>query len=171
MMGQIVEKPSLGFSEAINKAASNVLNFNGRARRSEFWWTILVEYLAGIVLTPIASFVLGILTIPLAFRRLHDTGRSGWWLGVNIILKTGVFFVLIYDIIMLATRPTHYNEPVDDMMWAFFIKYGLICVFFLIYQIILIIFYCQDSAPYANEYGESPKYVVKEDEFKEGRVD
>ena len=34
--------PMLNFGEAINRAANNLLNINGRARRSEFWWTMLV---------------------------------------------------------------------------------------------------------------------------------
>ena len=34
--------PTLNFGEAIERAANNLLNINGRSRRSEFWWTMLV---------------------------------------------------------------------------------------------------------------------------------
>ena len=35
---------------------------------------------------------------------------------------------------------------------------------FRIYKIVLLVFYCTDSEPYENIYGESPKYVVKEEQ-------
>ena len=80
-MEERIAIPSLGFSEAVNKAASDIFKFEGRSRRSEYWWSMVIVSLVGIVLTPLFGFVLNLLTIPLTFRRLHDTGRSGWWWG------------------------------------------------------------------------------------------
>lgn len=99
-MEQLIATPSLGFSEAVNKAASNILKFEGRSRRSEYWWTMAIVYLVSIVLTPLAGFVLSLLTIPLTFRRLHDTGRSGWWWGGSAILQGIVIVLFIYDMVM-----------------------------------------------------------------------
>lgn len=71
--------PQLSFSEAFNNVTSKIFQFTGRSRRSEYWWTMALVYLLNIILTPFLGVFLSIATIPLTFRRLHDTGRSGWW--------------------------------------------------------------------------------------------
>lgn len=164
-MSQIIETPSLGFSEALNKATSNILKFEGRSRRSEFWWTILIVYLVNIVLTPFAGFVLDILTIPLAFRRLHDTGRSGWWWGGCAILQGIMCLVVIYDIVIfILNSESMASDFHEGVFLSLLLKYLIFSVLILIYKIVLLVFYCTDSEPYENIYGESPKYVVKEEQ-------
>ena len=158
MMEQIIETPSLGFSEAINKAASNILEFKGRSRRSEYWWTMVMVYVISIVLTPLAGFVLSLLTIPLTFRRLHDTGHSGWWWGGCAILQTIVIALLIYDICMVYLHAANINGYEYEILWDFILKYSVLSIIILIYKIVLFVFYCMDSVPYENTYGESPKH-------------
>ncbi|MEI9886822.1 MAG: DUF805 domain-containing protein [Rhizomicrobium sp.] len=81
-------------------------DFNGRARRAEFWWFVLVYVIIVVILNVIGSILhLGqILTslfqlatllpyLGVAVRRMHDTGRSGWWILlpiVNIVFWAGV---------------------------------------------------------------------------------
>jgi uncharacterized membrane protein YhaH (DUF805 family) len=73
-------------------------DFNGRARRAEYWWFVLVFVIIDIVLSVIDSIVhLGnilslifylAMLLPLlgaAVRRIHDTGRSGWFVLVPIM--------------------------------------------------------------------------------------
>lgn len=86
----------MSFGQSVSHVLSNLVNFRGRASRSEFWWwyvfTILVsivawgvEYLLGLradgafasVLTYVVSIVMFLATLAVAIRRLHDTGRSG----------------------------------------------------------------------------------------------
>jgi uncharacterized membrane protein YhaH (DUF805 family) len=76
---------SMGFSDAIDHCFSNYSNFKGRAKRSEYWYFALfnfVVYVIAIVLSPalygIALLVLLLPTLAAAVRRLHDGGRSGW---------------------------------------------------------------------------------------------
>ena len=66
-------------------------DFNGRATRTEFWMFILFNCIASIIITAIgyllhisvlsSIYSLAVLVPSLAVgvRRLHDTGRSGWW--------------------------------------------------------------------------------------------
>jgi uncharacterized membrane protein YhaH (DUF805 family) len=73
-------------------------DFSGRSRRSEFWFGYLAYVVAAVVVNVIArviglqflSFVLVLAAIvPLwasGARRLHDTGRSGWWLFISFTL-------------------------------------------------------------------------------------
>jgi len=88
--------------------------FNGRARRKEFWFFTLFNMIAYVILGVIDTvtgigvltlvYSLGVLVPGLAVgaRRLHDTGRSGWWLLIALIPLIGtivliVFFVLDSD--------------------------------------------------------------------------
>jgi len=82
----------------------NYANFNGRARRSEYWYFILANTIISVILnnllplviTPklaflgiIYSLVVLIPSIAVLVRRMHDTGRSGWYCLIpfyNLIL-------------------------------------------------------------------------------------
>jgi uncharacterized membrane protein YhaH (DUF805 family) len=84
--------------------------FSGRARRKEYWMFALFNFIFSLVLT-IIDFLLGIgnwavlsmiyslaVLIPglaVAFRRLHDTNRTGWWILINLIPIIGgiIFFI------------------------------------------------------------------------------
>ena len=90
-MEQRTSPQPLQFTQAFNLATSRIFQIDGRSRRSEFWWMMLLVCGASIILTPLAGLVLELLTIPLKVRRLHDIGKSGWWLGGYVIL----FFVAI----------------------------------------------------------------------------
>lgn len=89
----------------------NYAGFSGRAGRSEFWYfvlmSIIVSFVLGIIDGMFGTAVLGIVyalavlipNIALAVRRLHDIGKSGWWLLVGFIPVVG-FFVLLYFYIL-----------------------------------------------------------------------
>lgn len=95
--------PSVGFLEAVKLYFSNYANFNGRARRSEYFWAILfvniVTTVLGFVL-PEASSVWALITLVPGFaivvRRLHDTGRSGWYYLFILIPLVGSIMLLIW---------------------------------------------------------------------------
>ena len=111
-------------------------DFNGRARRSEYWYFYLINFLitfglgflAGLagginpnssammipfVLTLLYSLVIFIPSLAVSVRRLHDINRSGWWLLIGMIPVIGA--------------------------------------------IVLIVFFVQDSQPGGNRYGPDPK--------------
>ncbi len=90
------------FQESIQTCFSKYATFSGRASRSEYWWFALFCALgctAAGVLDDKASalFMLGTLlpSLAAANRRLHDTGRSGWWQLVVLIPLLG-FLIIIY---------------------------------------------------------------------------
>ena len=88
--------------------------FSGRARRKEYWYFVLfntiigfvlgiIEGLAGIapgteysVLAILYSLAVLLPGIGVSIRRLHDTGRSGWWLFIALIPLIGSIILLIY---------------------------------------------------------------------------
>jgi len=131
----------VSFTEAVRSCLQvNYANFNGRARRSEYWYfqlaiglALIVPYvvaLAGILSNTTAGTVVGVIgligmgllglgtVVPhyaVACRRLHDTGKSGW------------------------------------LQLLSFVPFG---------GIVLLIFCVTDSQPGDNQYGPNPKGVA-----------
>lgn len=96
------------------KALKQYADFNGRARRKEYWMFVLFYYLF-IILTSIIDSTLGlafagtgvgivttlfmlITLIPalaVGVRRLHDIGKSGWMWLVGLIPLIGSIWLLV----------------------------------------------------------------------------
>lgn len=77
--------------------------FTGRAHRAEFWWFVLFNIIVSMVLGWIWQFLstlygLAVLlpAIGVGIRRLHDTGRSGWWLLLSFIPVIGSIVLIIF---------------------------------------------------------------------------
>jgi uncharacterized membrane protein YhaH (DUF805 family) len=95
-------------------AWKNYINFQGRARRKAYWMFVLFNLIALVVLRFIEGAVglsgqngYGILTglytlaiilplIALAVRRLHDTGRSGWWILIGLVPLIGPIVLIVF---------------------------------------------------------------------------
>ena len=145
--------PSLGFSEAINAAASKIFQIKGRSRRSEYWWTHLIVYLLSVALTPLFGSILSLLVIPLKIRRLHDTGRSAWWWGAGALIKTGFVIYILYSSAMSGYDFENYDSFVLDSLLLNCIVFFF---FVAIYDVLLLILCCIDSDKGENKYGPSP---------------
>ncbi len=131
------------FTTAIRTVFGKYATFDGRARRSEYWWWALFAALVQLALYAIAlvilvatadddggtrpgllgwipllvvSLALALPSIAVAVRRLHDTSRSGWWLLIGVIPLLNV-----------------------------------------VTSLVLLVFYLQDSTPGPNRYGPNPK--------------
>ena len=74
----------------------------GRATRSEFWFAVLFNFLAGFVaafipfigwLYPLAVLVPN---LAIAWRRLHDIGKSGTYLLMGLIPLAGPIILIVY---------------------------------------------------------------------------
>ena len=146
----------MSFGQAVKSVFRQYASFGGRARRSEYWWFALFNFLvqlpaqviffvvyfrelapvidsadsegnvsdtalnnidwaavgAGYVPMLLVGLVLFLPGLAVVVRRLHDTGRSGWW------------------------------------YWISLVPFG---------SIVLLVFMFLDGQPYDNQYGQDPK--------------
>ena len=163
---------------AVTTCLKKYFDFKGRARRSEFWWfalfviivTSALTFLSGIV--PAVAYVSVVFTwgtlIPLfaaLTRRLHDTGRSGWWVAIMALLCIGYMGSMLFlvgpniqmftnvgggDIMAMADAVQSSPVAATVMLCS-----SLGFMLFFIIDHILAIF---DSKWGENKYGPSPKY-------------
>jgi uncharacterized membrane protein YhaH (DUF805 family) len=99
----------MGFVEAVQICLSKYTDFSGRASRSEYWYYVLGTFILGIILMTlsgimslfyyvciIAMILLISPSLAAATRRMHDIGKSGWFLLICLIPIVGfaVFYFL-----------------------------------------------------------------------------
>ena len=86
--------------------------FTGRARRKEYWLFFLVNTIISILIgavlgvigleelaMPVGIIYALVMLLPnlgVTFRRLHDTGRSGWWLLILLVPFVGVIVFFVF---------------------------------------------------------------------------
>lgn len=83
--------------------------FSGRASRTEFWMFALFNLIATVILTLVDNvlglgsllsslYSLAVLlpSLGVGIRRLHDTGRSGWWYFIALIPLVGIIVLLVF---------------------------------------------------------------------------
>ena len=90
--------PVSTFSEAVKSGFKKYWRIRGRANRVEYWmWWLFV--LIATAFVGIGWLMLPVLIIPtlcMTVRRLHDIGKSGWW-----VLITPIPLVNIYTLYLL----------------------------------------------------------------------
>jgi len=153
-----VREAGMNFTDAIEAGYKNYFNFSGRATRSEYWWfvlwTIIVitgmvaiglvgalefktdKVLGGValLLAVLAGFVVIANLIPsisLQFRRLHDTGRSGWWAGGSYLISL---------VSQLAHYANHGSHDLNTLLVQLVFSLGG-----LVYNIVVLVFLVQPS--------------------------
>jgi uncharacterized membrane protein YhaH (DUF805 family) len=89
--------------------------FAGRARRKEYWtfilWNIIITIVLTLVLGIIGSIINNLALVAVCYlytlavfipsiavlvRRLHDTGRSGWWFFISLVPLIGSIVLLVF---------------------------------------------------------------------------
>jgi len=113
----------MGFGAAIKSFWSNYTNFKGRARRSEYWFTVLFLFLTNLAATAIDAAVfatdleeflmgggwgpIGIIwtltillpSLALLVRRLHDTNKTAWWILISLVPLVGGIVLLVFALL------------------------------------------------------------------------
>jgi len=102
--------------------------FGGRARRKEYWLFTLFNMIIAYVLLAIDYLVgtdygsnMGLLytlyilatllpSLAVFVRRLHDTGRSGWWFFIGFVPLVGAIILIVFMVLDSQSGSNKYGE-------------------------------------------------------------
>lgn len=117
------ETPSTFVDYAVQAVTKNFANFNGRARRKEYWGSMLIYIIVAVILSMLMNitfwiseylsyffvlvtsiFYLATIVpiLALTVRRLHDIDKSGWWYLISLVPIIGGIWLFI----LLCTEGT-----------------------------------------------------------------
>lgn len=175
----------MGFADAIKTCFRKYVTFSGRASRPEYWYFVLFIFLGSIVLSAVDSALFGIEVVevapgqisaesdgPLAsifslavflpalaaaWRRMHDTGRSGLFVLYPLIVMIGVT--------TFAGFLAGFDAAMSGNLAALFAGAGglvlAVAVFILILSPLLVLWWLtRPSEPGFNQYGPNPHEVM-----------
>lgn len=112
------------------KVLQNYAVFSGRARRKEYWYFVLFNLIVTMILAIIDGLIhtsfsqqYGIDLLPTLYslavlipslavsaRRLHDTGRSAWWLLLMFIPIIGAIILLVFTVLDSGQTPMNMDQ-------------------------------------------------------------
>jgi uncharacterized membrane protein YhaH (DUF805 family) len=105
------------------KVIKNYVNFGDRARRKEYWMFTLfnllitlgifvIQMIAGIDgwLNGLYSLFILLPSLAVSIRRLHDTGRSGWWILISLIPVVGAIVILVFMCLEGESRSNKWGQ-------------------------------------------------------------
>ena len=148
------------FAQSVVSCFRKSIPFEGRASRSEFWWFLLFVILFFLACTYIINIFVagGIFSIVNAYplmmvsvRRLHDTGRGGWW-------TFGWLFILMLSLLAVAITRGIAEVPgflQNSPMLPFLTLISLLIT--LIGTIVLVVWWLLAGDAGENKYGAPPR--------------
>ena len=115
------------FVDAVKRAVTvNYCNFNGRSSRSEYWWYALAVAILNVVISTVLSGCPSVMQV------------------VSGVVTLG----LLLPGFGLAVRRLH---DINKSGW-----YLLLALIPIVGAIVLIVWFCKESEPQANQYGPVP---------------
>ena len=178
------------FAGAIATCLRKYAVFGGRATRAEFWWWMLAVVIVSIAVS-IVDGVISALTsgtveeflsallfvavllpnLAVTARRLHDIGKSGWWVLLWIVLGLGPWLILlalvagaVFSSAYLAGTASGPVEAVSDLVTGFALTWILAIVGFIFALVISlavviweIVWLVRQGETGPNRYGADPR--------------
>ncbi|GAB2927363.1 hypothetical protein GCM10027047_25150 [Rhodococcus aerolatus] len=126
----------MSFADAVRSCLTQYAGFSGRARRSEFWFFYLFTFLVGVVagiidsilgtgsiVGGIAALALVVPSLAAGARRLHDTGRTGWWQLISLVPILGFIVLIVFWV--QDSQPANQHGPSPKQLAGGFDQGGL----------------------------------------------
>jgi uncharacterized membrane protein YhaH (DUF805 family) len=89
------------FFDSLRTCLRKYAVFNGVASRSEYWWFFLFNFAVDVVfgvigqltIRSVVELILFLPSLAVGVRRMHDAGRSGWWILTTVIPPWGIYLL------------------------------------------------------------------------------
>lgn len=106
----------MSFVQAVQVCLRKYVDFSGRAVRSEFWWFALFQLIVMIVASMLGETVYAVVALALVLpslavgaRRLHDIGKSGWFLLLHLLPIIGILVLIFFWVQASQTESNEYG--------------------------------------------------------------
>lgn len=131
------------FLKIVKKDIWSLTDYKTRSCRKEYFYWYLVAVLASFIIAIIVGFIMEFLSVlgeiilslflifvfivslPLGIRRLHDIGKSAWFILIGLIPIVGQITLLIFFCKNSSKESNKWGEPPkfhgvskDDLMYA-----------------------------------------------------
>lgn len=170
----------MGFTQAVKTCFSKYFTFSGRAARPEYWWFALFIIIVSLVLALIDAMIFGtdqatgetrtvlagifqlaILCPALAvgWRRLHDSGRPGWYLILPMLVSVAFMIAMFTGIFAFGAAENAGTDADALQVPAAILGVAGIAIFLivqLVLAILMIWWMTRPSDEAANQYGPKP---------------
>lgn len=161
----------VGFIEATKIAFAQYFNFQDRSQRAEYWWFFLFTVLGTVVFSALDGMSFGLVSgevgllsslffiatlipsLSMGWRRMHDIGKSGWWIFLP-------YATLIWAIVGAVT------VGIEGGGGAAAVVAGVGGIAFLGSIVYVLVLLVTDSDPNPNRFGPSPKYGAQTDHYQ-----
>ncbi len=146
----------MGFREAVTVCIQDYCTFSGRARRPEYWWFFLFFVVGTLLLSAVDAVIFGegmllglnglfgLLTvlpqIAVSWRRMHDTGRPGWF---NLLPAVPIVPLLIIG-------PGDPDSALDPGLAI------VLMIMSVVLTIVVLVWLVLPSQPMPNRFGPEP---------------
>ena len=115
----------MSFAEAVQTAlVRKYADFQGRAKRPEFWWFMLALALVTVVaalidaasgnrsiLEALVTLATIVPSLSVGARRLHDCDRSGWWQLLSLVPLIGTIVLIVWWAQPGNVGPNRFGPP------------------------------------------------------------
>ena len=108
----------MNFVQAVQVCLRKYVDFEGRAARPEFWWFALFQVIVLVVAAmlgraayTIAGLALVLPSLGVGARRLHDVGKSGWYLLIHLIPVIGILVLIYFWVQPTQAESNNYGAP------------------------------------------------------------
>lgn len=119
------------FTQSVSHVFSNYVGFSGRASRSEYWWFALFQFIIyclfyvvygfwkddwnlwqgmGNLMWSLYCLVTFLPSFALSWRRMHDIGKGGGWIFINLVPFIGTIWYFILTLLPSQPGPNRFGE-------------------------------------------------------------
>ena len=104
----------INFFKVIKKDICNIFDYKTRSQRKEYFFWYLISVIASVIIGIIVGFIMEFVSVlgeiilslflilvfavslPLGIRRLHDIGKSSWFILLGLIPIAGPIVLLVF---------------------------------------------------------------------------
>ena len=166
--------------EAVKQVLRKYADFNGRATRAEYWWWVLATVIFGMALGTLDAFIVSIIdqewassplttifhlaillpNLAVSARRLHDIGKSGWWILVWFVLTVIGWIPVVVGLVVSLLRGALEGQLEANSFVPLIVGGAITLLLALALLLWIILWMARQGESGPNRYGPDPRMAT-----------